>query len=96
LTLRFQFSYRPYDLSVQVFRRCWSTGFQRRRAGICYGIDQKRRLAGADNQARFLDAFRLKTVPGSECLVNGIPAGPCNSYGNEDSWSDSTMAPEYC
>src|SRR5208282_1266022 len=27
LTLRFQLLYRPYDLSVQVFRRCWSTGF---------------------------------------------------------------------
>src|SRR5579863_663454 len=65
----------------------------RARLYICYGIDQKRRFAGADNQARFLDAFRLKTVPGSECLVGGTPAGPCNSYGNEDSWTDSPVAP---
>jgi len=65
----------------------------RARLYICYGIDQKRRFAGADSQARFLDAFRLKTVPGCECLVNGKPAGPCNSYGNEDTWTDSPMAP---
>jgi menaquinone-9 beta-reductase len=65
----------------------------RARLYICYGIEQKRRFAGADNQARFLDAFRLKTVPGVEYLVNGTPAGPCNSYGNEDSWTDSPMAP---
>ena len=65
----------------------------RARLYICYGIDQKRRFAGADNQARFLDAFRLKTVPGSEILVNGTPAGPCNSYGNEDTWTDSPVAP---
>jgi len=65
----------------------------RARLYICYGLDQRRRFAGADRQARFLDAFRLKTVPGSEFLVKGTPAGPCNSYGNEDSWSDLPLAP---
>ena len=65
----------------------------RARLYICYSSDQKKRFAGADNQARFLDAFRLKTVPGSECLVRGTPAGPCNSYGNEDTWTDSPSAP---
>jgi len=60
---------------------------------ICYGIDDKRRFAGADNQARFLDAFRLTTVPGSEYLANSTPAGPCNSYGNEDTWTDEPYAP---
>lgn len=60
---------------------------------ICYGTDEKRRFAGADNQARFLDAFRLKTVPGSEYLARATPAGPCNSYGNEDTWTDEPYAP---
>jgi 2-polyprenyl-6-methoxyphenol hydroxylase-like FAD-dependent oxidoreductase len=60
---------------------------------ICYALDQKRRFAGADNQACFLDAFRLKTVPGSEYLANGTPAGPCNSYGNEDTWTETPFAP---
>jgi 2-polyprenyl-6-methoxyphenol hydroxylase-like FAD-dependent oxidoreductase len=65
----------------------------RARLYICYGVDQKRRFAGADSEKRFLDAFRLKTVPGVERLVEGTPAGPCNSYGNEDTWTDSPMAP---
>src|SRR5271168_4089312 len=60
---------------------------------ICYATDQKRRFAGADGQARFLDAFRLKSVPGIEYLANGTPAGPCNSYGNEDSWTETPFAP---
>jgi len=60
---------------------------------ICYASEQKKRFAGADNQARFLDAFRLKSVPGSEFLANGTPAGPCNSYGNEDTWTETPFAP---
>ncbi len=65
----------------------------RARLYICYGVDQKRRFAGPDNQARFLDAFRLRTVPDSAILAGGTPAGPCNSYGNEDTWTDSPVAP---
>ncbi|HSU91787.1 MAG TPA: FAD-dependent monooxygenase, partial [Sporolactobacillaceae bacterium] len=60
---------------------------------ICYASEQKKRFAGADSQARFLEAFRLKTVPGSEFLANGTPAGPCNSYGNEDTWTEAPFAP---
>jgi len=60
---------------------------------ICYASEQKKRFAGADSQARFLDAFKLKTVPGSEFLANGTPAGPCFSYGNEDTWTETPFAP---
>jgi menaquinone-9 beta-reductase len=66
---------------------------ERVRLYICYSLDDKRRFAGADNQARFLDAFRLATVPGSEHLANGTPSGPCNSYGNEDTWTDVPYVP---
>jgi 2-polyprenyl-6-methoxyphenol hydroxylase-like FAD-dependent oxidoreductase len=65
----------------------------RARLYIDYGIDQKRRFAGEDGAARFLEAFRLSVLPLSECLANGTPAGPCNSYGNEDTWTDSPLAP---
>ncbi len=65
----------------------------RARLYICYGLDEKRRFAGADSQARFLDAFRLRTLPGSEILANGTPAGPCPSYGNEDTWTDTPFVP---
>lgn len=60
---------------------------------ICYATEDKRRLSGPDNQARFLDAFRLKSVPGSEYLANGTASGPCNSYGNEDTWIDVPYVP---
>jgi 2-polyprenyl-6-methoxyphenol hydroxylase-like FAD-dependent oxidoreductase len=60
---------------------------------ICYGLDDRRRFAGADNQVRFLEAFNLSCVPGSEHLANAMPAGPCNSYGNEDSWTDVPYVP---
>ena len=77
------------DINFLVFPQSAS----RARLYICYGLDQKRRFAGADAQARFLDAFRLKTLPGSEFIVKGTPAGPCPSYGNEDTWSDPPFAP---
>lgn len=60
---------------------------------LCYALADRRRFAGADNQARFLDAFRLNCVPGSQYLANATPAGPCNSYGNEDTWTDVPYAP---
>ncbi|MFZ0657911.1 MAG: FAD-dependent monooxygenase [Candidatus Binataceae bacterium] len=60
---------------------------------ICYGLEDRRRFAGADNQARFLDAFKLRCVPASEHLAGATPAGPCNSYGNEDTWTDTPYAP---
>ena len=88
----------PADL--QIFGTEGSVNFlafpqslSRVRLYICYGIDDKRRFAGADNQSHFLDAFRLTSVPGSEYLANSTPAGPCNSYGNEDTWTDEPYAP---
>ena len=66
---------------------------ERVRLYICYSTEDKRRFAGADNQARFLDAFHLASVPGSDYLANGTPSGPCNSYGNEDTWTDVPFVP---
>src|SRR5580700_2484988 len=65
---------------------------ERVRLYICYSTEDKKRFAGADNQSRFLDAFRLESVPGSQYLANGTPSGPCNSYGNEDTWTDVPYA----
>ena len=66
---------------------------ERVRLYMCYATEDKRRFLGADAQARFLDAFRLKSVPGSEYLANGTPSGPCNSYGNEDTWTEVPHVP---
>ncbi|HEY2664654.1 MAG TPA: FAD-dependent monooxygenase [Candidatus Binataceae bacterium] len=65
----------------------------RARLYICYRSDQKLRFAGDGGPRRFLDAFQLTSVPGSEYLASGAPAGPCNSYGNEDTWTDAPLAP---
>jgi 2-polyprenyl-6-methoxyphenol hydroxylase-like FAD-dependent oxidoreductase len=66
---------------------------ERVRLYICYAMEDKRRFSAADNQARFLDAFRLRSVPGSEYLAKGTPSGPCNSYGNEDTWIEAPYVP---
>jgi 2-polyprenyl-6-methoxyphenol hydroxylase-like FAD-dependent oxidoreductase len=66
---------------------------ERVRLYICYPNEDKKRFAGADNQARFIDAFHLASVPRSEYLANGTAAGPCNSYGNEDTWTDVPYVP---
>jgi len=63
-------------------------GSGRVRLYLGYSTDQARRLTGAQGPRAFLDAFRLRSVPGSEHLAAARPAGPCNSYPNEDSWTD--------
>jgi 2-polyprenyl-6-methoxyphenol hydroxylase-like FAD-dependent oxidoreductase len=67
-------------------------GGGRVRLYLGYGLAQRGRLTGPDAPQRFLDAFRLATLPGSEHLAGAKPAGPCASYGNEDAWTDSPLA----
>lgn len=67
-------------------------GNGRMRLYLGYSSGQPQRLAGVDGQRAFLDAFRLRSVPGSEHLTNARPAGPCNSYPNEDTWTDEPYA----
>src|SRR5262249_847571 len=62
-------------------------GGGRVRLYLGYSADQPRRLAGTGGPQAFLDAFRLTSVPGSEHLAGATPAGPCNSFSNEDSWA---------
>jgi hypothetical protein len=50
-------------------------GHGRSRLYLSFASEQKSRLAGSGNQERFLEAFRLATVPASECLANAHPAG---------------------
>ena len=67
-------------------------GNGRIRLYLGYSSDQPQRLAGEGGQQAFLDAFRLKSLPGSEHLANARPAGPCNSYPNQDTWTDEPYA----
>jgi 2-polyprenyl-6-methoxyphenol hydroxylase-like FAD-dependent oxidoreductase len=65
----------------------------RARLYLCYGRDQPHRVSGPAGAARFLEAFRLRSVPASEHLAGAVPAGPCNAYSNEDTWTDLPVAP---
>jgi 2-polyprenyl-6-methoxyphenol hydroxylase-like FAD-dependent oxidoreductase len=67
-------------------------GNGRIRLYLGYPADQPTRLTGEGAQQAFLDAFRLETLPGSEHLASATPAGPCNSYPNEDAWTDTPYA----
>ncbi|MEO8538943.1 MAG: FAD-dependent monooxygenase [bacterium] len=60
---------------------------------LSYGIEQKSRLAGKDAQQKFLDAFRLSTVPKSDCIVNAKVAGPCHAIPNHSTWTEVPVAP---
>ena len=51
-------------------------------------IEQKSRLAGADAPQRFLQAFRLATMPGATEIAEARVAGPCNAFPNNDTWTD--------
>ncbi len=67
-------------------------GGGRARLYLGYALEQHKRFTGPDAATRFLEAFRLRTVPEAEALARARPAGPCHSYGNEDSWTDSPVA----
>jgi 2-polyprenyl-6-methoxyphenol hydroxylase-like FAD-dependent oxidoreductase len=68
-------------------------GGGRARLYLGYALAQHKRLTGADAAARFLDAFRLRCLPEAEVFASARPAGPCHSYGNEDTWTDAPLAP---
>lgn len=87
----------PEDLQVigaekDVHYLVFPQGKGRARLYLGYPTEQAQRLTGEGSQQRFLEAFRLSSVPRVECIANATPAGPCNSYPNEDSWTDEPFA----
>jgi 2-polyprenyl-6-methoxyphenol hydroxylase-like FAD-dependent oxidoreductase len=88
----------PADLQVigvedDVHFLVFPQGAGRLRLYIGYATEQARRFAGAAGQQAFLDAFRLQCVPGSEHIASARPAGPCNGYPNEDTWTEEVYRP---
>jgi 2-polyprenyl-6-methoxyphenol hydroxylase-like FAD-dependent oxidoreductase len=67
-------------------------GGGRARLYLGYALTQRQRLNGPDAAERFLEAFRLRAVPAADALANARPAGPCQAYGNEDTWTDTPGA----
>lgn len=58
-----------------------------------YALDQRRRFAGADGPAAFLEAFRMECSPDNVHLADARPIGPLLSYFNNDAWTDQPFAP---
>jgi menaquinone-9 beta-reductase len=76
------------DVNVLAFPQ----GGGRIRLYIGFPLEQKTRLAGSQGPQRFLEAFRLKSVPGSDAIAAGRPIGPCLVYPNNDTWIDEPFA----
>ena len=83
-----QFISTEGDVNVLAFPQ----GNGRIRLYLGFKLEEKTRLAGPQGPQRFLDAFRLKSVPGAEAIVAGRPIGPCLVYPNNDTWIDVPLA----
>jgi 2-polyprenyl-6-methoxyphenol hydroxylase-like FAD-dependent oxidoreductase len=83
-----QFISTEGDVNVLAFPQ----GNGRIRLYLGFKLEEKTRLAGPQGPQRFLDAFRLKSVPGVEAIVAGRPIGPCLVYPNNDTWIDVPLA----
>jgi 2-polyprenyl-6-methoxyphenol hydroxylase-like FAD-dependent oxidoreductase len=77
------------DLMFFVFPQ----GSGRVRLYLGYDLGQRGRFSGVGGERRFLDAFRLSSLPDREMFASGRPAGPCHGYPNADTWIDAPMAP---
>ena len=67
-------------------------GRGRVRLYFCYRLDQSTRFSGTDKERKFLEAFRLSSLPQSDLFVSAQPAGPCHGYPNADSWIETPVA----
>lgn len=78
------------ERDVQFF--VFPQGEGRLRLYLSYPLEQKTRLAGEEAPQRFLEAFRLASVPHAEAVAGARIAGPCRSVPNEDTWVDRPAA----
>jgi 2-polyprenyl-6-methoxyphenol hydroxylase-like FAD-dependent oxidoreductase len=83
-----QFISTEGDVNVLAFPQ----GNGRIRLYLGFKLAEKTRLAGPQGPQRFLEAFRLKSVPGVDAIVAGRPIGPCLVYPNNDTWLDVPLA----
>ena len=61
----------------------------RMRLYATWDVQDRQRFAGPDRQQRFLNAFRLRCVPGSDEIADATPAGPCVTVPMTDTWTDT-------
>ena len=77
------------DLQFYVFPQ----GGGRVRLYTCHANDQAARWAGRAGPQRFLQAFaRLQAIPAALGLGDGTAAGPCATFGGEQTWCEEPYA----
>ena len=77
------------DLQFYVFPQ----GSGRVRLYTCHANDQAARWAGRAGPQRFLEAFaRLQAIPAALGLGDGTAAGPCATFGGEQTWCEEPYA----
>jgi 2-polyprenyl-6-methoxyphenol hydroxylase-like FAD-dependent oxidoreductase len=77
------------DLQFYVFPQ----GGGRVRLYTCHANDQAARWAGRAGPQRFLRAFaRLQAIPAALGLGDGTAAGPCATFGGEQTWCEEPYA----
>ncbi len=59
---------------------------------LMYPPDQRRRFAGPAGPRAFLDSFPLTCIPGSACVAQARPAGPCAAFPMHDTWTERPVA----
>lgn len=89
----------PEDLQAigtegEVHFLAFPQGDGRARLYLGFGLDRKRWLAGDDGPRRFLDAFRLASLPDGGAFAAATPASPCAVYSNEAAWLPDPVAVE--
>jgi len=57
-----------------------------------HSVEQKGRFTGSAREKTFLEAYRLRCLPGSDAIAAAEPAGPCAFYPMNDSWVDQPFA----
>jgi 2-polyprenyl-6-methoxyphenol hydroxylase-like FAD-dependent oxidoreductase len=67
-------------------------GDGRIRLYLCFAVEDRARLMGPEGPAAFLDAYRLKSVPGSEAIAAARPVSEIFGYPNNDVWTDEPYA----
>jgi 2-polyprenyl-6-methoxyphenol hydroxylase-like FAD-dependent oxidoreductase len=59
---------------------------------ICHEAGDTHRFAGESGTHRFLAAMRKACLPYAELISHAKPAGPCRTYGAEDTWTETPYA----
>lgn len=61
---------------------------------VGHAIAEKDRFTGPDRARRFLDAFRVDSLPLGDAIAGSTPAGPCAGHPGTDTWTDGPPVAE--